>query len=77
MAATAVEFYQNTSPDFLLDLSAIGKTSLFDEFSRNNEAPGINFALPTTNDVSINFYEKIKVKTNRKHVCKLEADLDL
>ena len=52
MATTAVEFYQNTSPDSLLDLSAIGKTS-FNAFNRSIEAPGINFALPTTNDVCI------------------------
>jgi len=49
MAAAAVEFYQNTSPDSLLDLSAIGRTSI-DAFERFIETPGINFALPNTND---------------------------
>ena len=52
MAAAAVDFYQNTSPDSLLDLSAIGRTSI-DAFNRSIETPGINFALPNTNDVSI------------------------
>jgi len=49
MAAAAVDFYQNTSPDSLLDLSAIGRTSI-DAFNRSIETPGINFALPNTND---------------------------
>ena len=63
MAAAAVDFYQNTSPDSLLDLSAIGRTSI-DAFDRSIETPGINFALPNTNDVSLTFhysYQKIGI----------------
>ena len=51
MAAAAVDFYLNTTPDSLLDYDVIGKEKI-DNFSRCTEVPGVNFALPSTNDVS-------------------------